>query len=152
MTSRERESAVSAMRQRCKDQGLAFTFQRQAIYEAVLDSREHPTPEHIYEQVRGRIPSISLGTVYKNVKTFLDAGLMREVSLHHGSLRLEANTAPHHHLVCTQCRAILDLEESGVAPVKLKGPLPKGFEARRYSVEIHGVCATCQRAKASKKQ
>jgi Fur family transcriptional regulator, peroxide stress response regulator len=138
-----RESALSEMRRRCKEQGLAFTFQRQVIYEAVLDSRKHPTPEYIYEQVRGRIPSISLGTVYKNVKTFLDTGLLKQVSLHHGSLRLEANMVPHHHLVCSRCKAIFDLDDDQVAPVQLRGALPKGFEARRFTVEILGVCASC---------
>jgi Fur family peroxide stress response transcriptional regulator len=145
-----RETALSDMRRRCKEQGLAFTFQRQVIYEAVLDSRQHPTPEHIYEQVRGRIPSISLGTVYKNVKTFLDTGLLKEVSLHHGSLRLEANMTPHHHLVCSRCKAIFDLDEDQVAPIRLKGALPKGFDARRFSVEIVGVCASCGAASSSK--
>lgn len=150
MTPLARESALAGMRRRCKEQGMAFTFQRQVIYEAVLDSKEHPTPENIYEQVRGRIPSISLGTVYKNVKTFLDAGLLKEVSLHHGSLRLEANLNPHHHLVCSRCRAIFDLDEKSVAPVRLKGQLPEGFEARRFSVEIVGLCASCSGARSSK--
>lgn len=132
---------------------MAFTFQRQVIYEAVLDSRQHPTPENIYEEVRGRIPSISLGTVYKNVKTFLDTGLLKEVSLHHGSLRLEANMAPHHHVVCSGCKAIFDLEESEVAPVELRRtPLPRGFAVSRCSVEIIGLCASCRGIGASKKK
>ena len=75
--------------------------------------------ELIYEQVRQRIPSISLGTVYKNVKTFLDSGVLKEVTLHHGSLRLESNMTPHHHLVCSSCKAIFDIEESAVEPVRL---------------------------------
>ena len=59
-----RKQALEDFRRRCKEQGFAFTFQRQVIYEAVVDSRDHPTPELIYEQVRKRIPSISLGTIY----------------------------------------------------------------------------------------
>src|SRR6267378_3427985 len=113
-----RTQALEDFRRRCKDQGLAFTFQRQVIYEAVVDSREHPTPELIYEQVRQRIPSISLGTVYKNVKTFLDSGVLKEVTLHHGSLRLEANMTPHHHVVCSGCRAIFDMDHTAVEPVQ----------------------------------
>ena len=68
-----RKQALEDFRRCCKEHGFAFTFQRQVIYEAVVDSRDHPTPDLIYEQVRKRIPSISLGTVYKNVKTFLDS-------------------------------------------------------------------------------
>src|SRR3954469_19768439 len=142
-----RERALEDFRHRCKERGLAFTFQRQVIYEAVVDSREHPTPELIYEQVRQRIPSISLGTVYKNVKTFLDSGVLKEVTLHHGSLRLEANMAPHHHLVCSSCKAIFDIEERAVKPVQLpKTELPAGFSINQYRVEFVGVCKKCQTA------
>jgi Fur family peroxide stress response transcriptional regulator len=143
-----RTRALDDFRRRCKEQGLAFTFQRQVIYEAVVDSREHPTPELIYEQVRQRIPSISLGTIYKNVKTFLDSGVLKEVTLHHGSLRLESNMTPHHHLVCSSCKAIFDIEESAVKPVQLpKTRLPAGFAIKQCRVEFVGVCKGCQTAR-----
>src|SRR5689334_769788 len=102
--SDQRSKALDAFRQRCREGRLAFTFQRQVIFEAVIDSHTHPTPEAIYEQVRQRIPSISLATVYKNVKMFLDSGVLKQVTLHHGSLRLESNLTPHHHLVCSSCK------------------------------------------------
>ena len=143
-----RKQALDDFRTRCKEQGLAFTHQRQVIYEAIVDSREHPTPELIYEQVRQRIPSISLGTIYKNVKTFLDFGVLKEVTLHHGSLRLESNMTPHHHLVCSSCKAIFDIDESAVEPVQLpKAGLPAGFSIRQCRVEFVGVCKGCQTAR-----
>jgi Fe2+ or Zn2+ uptake regulation protein len=142
-----RTQALDGFRRRCKEQGLAFTFQRQVIYEAVVNSREHPTPELIYEQVRRRIPSISLGTIYKNVKTFLDSGVLKEVTLHHGSLRLESNMTPHHHLVCSSCKAIFDIEESAVEPVQLPAAgVPAGFSIKQCRVEFAGVCKSCQSA------
>jgi Fur family transcriptional regulator, peroxide stress response regulator len=148
-----RTRALEDFRRRCKERGLAFTFQRQVIYEAVVDSRGHPTPELIYEQVRQRIPSISLGTIYKNVKTFLDSGVLKEVTLHHGSLRLESNMTPHHHLVCSSCKAIFDIEEAAVEPVQLRQTrLPAGFSIQQCRVEFVGVCKSCKTAlrKASK--
>lgn len=146
-----RTQSLDDFRRRCKEQGLAFTFQRQIIYEAVVDSIEHPTPERIYEQVRLRIPSISLGTIYKNVKTFLDSGVLKEVTLHHGSLRLESNMVPHHHLVCSSCKAIFDIEESAVEPVQLPaGKLPPGFSIKQCRVEFVGVCRNCQAANRKK--
>ncbi len=145
------KQALDDFRRRCKELGLAFTFQRQVIYEAVVDSCEHPTPELIYEQVRQRIPSISLGTIYKNVKTFLDSGVLKEVTLHHGSLRLESNMTPHHHLVCSSCKAIFDIEESALEPVQLpSSELPKGFSIKQRRVEFVGVCKSCQTAHRKK--
>ena len=143
-----RTKALDDFRRCCKERGLAFTFQRQVIYEAVVDSREHPTPELIYEQVRQRIPSISLGTIYKNVKTFLESGVLKEVTLHHGTLRLESNMTPHHHLVCSSCKAIFDIDESAVGPVPFpKTKLPTGFSIKQCRVEFTGVCKSCRTAR-----
>ena len=147
-----RTQALEDFRSRCKERGLAFTFQRQVIYEAVIDSREHPTPELIYENVRQRIPSISLGTVYKNVKTFLDSGVLKEVTLHHGSLRLEANMTPHHHVVCSSCRAIYDIDQTAVEPVQYPASkMPAGFSIESCRVEFTGLCRTCRAARKKSK-
>jgi len=137
------EMQVEEFRQRCREAGLSLTHQRELIYRVVIESRDHPSPETIYAKVVQQIPSISLATVYKNVKTFLEAGLLREVSPHHGSLRLEADLREHHHLVCTRCKAIVDLEEADVEPVQLRRDLPPGFRVLRYSVEFQGLCPDC---------
>lgn len=136
-------SSVNEFRALCAAKGFSHTHQRQVIYEALLALSGHPSPEAVYEAVRQQIPSISLATVYKNLKTFVDCGLLAEVSLHHGSARLETNLTPHHHFVCTRCRAILDVEESDLEPVRLKNDAPCGFTVHRYSVEVIGICKDC---------
>jgi Fe2+ or Zn2+ uptake regulation protein len=130
-------------RRLCGEHGLAVTHQRQVIYQALMSMHDHPSPEVVYEKVRKQIPSISLGTVYKNIKTFVDSGMLREVSLHHGSTRLETNLAPHHHLVCVRCKTIVDLDDHDLEPVRLKKRLPRGFSVQRYSVEVIGLCTRC---------
>jgi Fur family peroxide stress response transcriptional regulator len=137
------DQRMDEFRRHCRAAGFALTHQREVIYRAVLESRSHPTPEAIYERVRRDIPSISLGTVYKNVKTFLDAGLLREVSPLHGSLRLEANLGVHHHLICMRCKTVVDIEESDIEPARLKGGAPDGFEVLRANVEFYGLCPAC---------
>lgn len=137
------EERLTEFRRRFREAGLALTHQREVLYRAVLEMGSHPSPEAIYERVRQQIPSISLGTVYKNIKTFVETGLLREVSPHHGSLRLEANLADHHHLVCTRCKTIVDVEDAAVEPVRLRRKPPKGFRVERYNVEFQGLCPAC---------
>ncbi len=131
---------MQAFRQRCAEKGLAFTHQRQVIYRALAATNEHPTPEAVYEKVRRQMPSVSLGTVYKNIRIFTDAGLLNEVSLLHESLRLDANLESHHHLVCVECKSVTDLPEQEIRP---RGSIPEGFEVQRYNVEVLGRCAKC---------
>lgn len=149
MQSAPANRGVDALRTLFREAGLSLTHQRAVLYRTVLGMRNHPSPEAIYELVRRDIPSISLGTVYKNIRAFMDAGLLREVSPHHGTLRLESNLEAHHHLVCTRCKAIVDLEESDLEPVRLRGRLPRGFRVDRYSVEFRGLCAACAASSAS---
>ncbi len=137
------ETMVTAFRDRCRASGLALTHQRELIYRAIVSSKHHPSPELIFDEVRRQTPSISLATVYKNIHTFLEAGLLREVSPHHGSLRLEANLAEHHHLVCTRCKAIVDLDESELEPIHLSRKLRAGYRILRYTVEFQGLCPAC---------
>ena len=144
---------AQAFRDLCTRHGLAVTHQRQVIYEVMQSMDGHPSPEEVYIKVRELIPAVSLATVYKNIHIFLASGILREVSPHHGSLRVEMNSHPHHHLVCTNCRSIQDISESdlvafgGCRPAQQT--LPGGFLAQRLSVDVLGLCANCQNSGAS---
>lgn len=137
------DTLVDQFRQDCRAAGMAVTHQREVIYRALMEMEGHPSPEAIYGRVKQQIPAISLATVYKNLKTFIDAGLIGEVSLHHGALRLETNSLPHHHFVCTRCKEIFDIEDDHLAPVELRRELPAGFKLQHCSVEFQGLCARC---------
>ncbi len=132
-------------RKLCARTGIAVTHQLQVLYEVMRGLQGHPSPEEVYDVVRKSIPSISLATVYKNLHLFIECGIFREVSLHHGSLRVEMNDRPHHHLVCIVCRSIFDVEEEELGSVHAQpGKLPGGFLAERFAVDVLGRCVSCQ--------
>ncbi len=141
--------SISEFQSLCRRHSLAATHQRRVIYDTVMSLQAHPSPELIYDKVRRKIPSISLATIYKNVRTFLESGLLREVSMHHGSLRVEPNEREHHHLVCVRCKDITDLDPESLGPVRIKDR-PRGFRVTRISVDVLGVCAACAARESSK--
>src|ERR1700739_2464858 len=108
----------------CDRAGIAVTHQRQVVYQVLKSMHGHPSPEEVYSRVKVRIPSISLATVYKTIHLFIESRIFREVSLHHGSLRVETNPRPHHHLVCMHCKSITDIdaEELGIGAGAQKLP------------------------------
>jgi Fur family transcriptional regulator, peroxide stress response regulator len=138
-----RRETYNRFRHLCREHNLAATHQRQTIYQALVARPGHYSPEEIYLKVKPDLPSISLATVYKNLKTFVQAGMLRDVSHHQGPWRVDANPVPHHHLVCTRCHSITDIALDRVEPVKLKGRLPAGFRIEQFNVEVEGVCKTC---------
>ena len=136
---------IKEFRELCERVGLAATHQRQVIYEVLKNMHGHPSPEEVYARVKRRVPSISLATVYKNLHIFIESGVFREVSLHHGSLRVEINHKPHHHLVCTSCKSISDIDAEALGLATQYGKLPGGFLAQRFAVDVLGLCADCQK-------
>jgi Fur family peroxide stress response transcriptional regulator len=136
-------------RELCADHGLTATHQRQVLYEVMQTMPGHPSPEEVYARVKKRIPAISLATVYKNIHLFIESGVLKEVSLHHGSLRVEMNSHVHHHIVCSHCKSIADIEEKDLGVLPKRQSLPGGFQVERYAIDVIGICAACQKAKRS---
>ena len=123
--------------------GLAATHQRHVVYEAVVASHGHRSPEQIYAAVRKRVPSISLATVYNNLRLFVEHGLLREVTPHASTLRVDGNLEPHHHLVCSRCKSVQDIEGEFVDFKRLSRHAPDGFDLTQPLVEVFGLCRRC---------
>ncbi len=140
-------SETKSFRELCQRTGIAVTHQRQVLYEVMKTTHGHPSPEEVYARAKKKVPAISLATVYKNIHLFVESGVFREVSLHHGSVRVEMNREPHHHMVCLKCKGITDIGEKKLGLVLTKSRLPTGFLVERYAVDAIGVCANCQKAR-----
>lgn len=135
---------LRSFRELCGEHGIAVTHQRQVLYETMQSMHGHPSPEEVFAAVKQRIPSISLATVYKNIHLFVESGVFRELSIHHGTLRVEMNSVPHHHMVCSICKKVSDLPD-GVLPMQTTEiVLPNGFMVERVSVDVIGICPSCQ--------
>lgn len=130
-------------RELCQQHGLAVTHQRQVIFDALAKMPDHPSPEDVYARVKKAVPSMSLATVYKTLHTFVEHGMLRELSPHHGSMRVDWNTASHHHLICTRCKKVVDIEDEALDEIQVRRKLPKGFRVERVAVEIQGLCEKC---------
>ena len=131
-------------RQLCAEHGIAMTHQRQVLYEVMQGMEGHPSPEEVYDRVKEKVPAISLATVYKNIHLFVESGIFRKMSLHHGSVRVEMNNEDHHHMVCSRCKEITDIGENELGLVPTRRTLADGFLVERYSVDVIGLCAKCQ--------
>ncbi len=93
---------------RLKESGLRLTPQRIYIIEVIGElGPSHPTLKMIFEEVRSKFPTISFSTLYSNILTMRDLGLL-EIFQVHGETRIEINTDPHLNLIDDEIR---DLED-----------------------------------------
>ena len=68
-----------------RDKGLRLTPQRELVLQAVRELG-HATPEEVAEKVRKSHPGINLSTVYRNLETLENVGLVQHTHLGHGEI------------------------------------------------------------------
>ncbi|CAD7288226.1 hypothetical protein LMG7974_00903 [Campylobacter majalis] len=104
-----------------KQFGLKVTPQRLSILR-ILDRHTHPTIDELYEEIKKENPSVSLATVYKNLNTLKDEGLVVEVNIVNKKPRYDIYEYPHIHVVCECCGHVQDLsyEEAELAQYQEK--------------------------------
>ena len=122
-----------------------FSKKRQAIYEALMDSLEHPNAEMVYQSLKADYPDLSLGTVYRNIKGMVQNGDVICVDHVDGKERYDAHLNPHVHLVCRNCGGVVDialepeLEEQCKALSKIND-----IEMDVRSLHFAGLCHNCK--------
>ena len=122
--------------------GLQVTYQRLAVYQVLYYSKEHPSAEVVYLQVKKRFPMISLGTVYKTLERFHEVGLIQKVSPLTDVARYDATTAPHIHTICLKCKSLQDVE-GNLPEIRLPHHESNGFKVLSQQVLFQGYCAHC---------
>ena len=129
----------------CRQKGLPVTSQRRVILEAVLQRDDHPTADQVYEAVQDRIPQLSRTTVYRTLDKLLELGVIRRVHLTGSTGRFDGKIRRHHHLVCTQCNKIMDIDDENLDQVPVPKRKLQGFEVDDFSVQFTGTCPDCQK-------
>ena len=125
------------------------TKQRRVVYETIKNTYSHPTADWIFEQVRGTLPKVSLGTVYRNLGVLKDEGLVREIFGNDRRAHYDADTSHHAHFICDFCDRIVDVR--GVKNIDwrtLKDLV--GCEVTDQNVVFTGRCANCSQQEAKK--
>ncbi|HLC41979.1 MAG TPA: transcriptional repressor [Methylomirabilota bacterium] len=129
-----------------RDQGRRVTDQRRVILEMVRSTDTHPTAERVYHEVKKRVPRVSLGTVYRNLKLLTEQGLLAELADGHYT-RYDGKVGSHHHFRCSTCGRIFDLDEPLDRRLEERVASRTGFEVRDHRIEFFGRCAACARSR-----
>lgn len=117
------------------------TRQRTAILGAIEHAGRPLSPGELHELARTDAPSLGLATVYRNIKSLLGDGLIREVSLPSEAPRYElADLGHHHHFKCRQCERVFDIAE---CCTDWHAMAPAGFVVEAHDVTLFGLCNQC---------
>jgi len=118
------------------------TKQLQIIWDAVKKDKSHPTADQVYERVRKKLPSISLGTVYRNLQKLVSAKKL-QVLMRGRSQHFDPLVEGHQHFICELCDRVYDVlidSDREIKPVKLPH---EGFKVTSHQLAFYGTCKHC---------
>lgn len=128
-----------------RDSGLRVTQGRIAVLDA-LDGLPHADAESVYRAVLPALPGTSIQNVHNVLGDLTAAGLLRRIEPAGSPARYERRTGDnHHHIVCTSCGAVGDVDcVVGHAPC-LHPSDAGGFTVMTAEVTFWGLCPSCRR-------
>ena len=141
--SLKNEDVLTRFRARLAEEGLKSTRQRDTIVGIFYDLDAHVSVEELLQRVREVEPRIGYATVYRTLKLCAEHGFAQQRDFGDGQMRFEPTTseAEHDHLICVDCRRVLEFDDPVVAArinqiVQELGP----FQLTRRRIELYARC------------
>jgi Fur family transcriptional regulator, ferric uptake regulator len=135
-----------------RERGYRITPQREAILAEVLKSRGHITPQDVARGVQRRLPAVNASTVYRTMAMLEDVGVVRHSHLERGAEYHRADEVEHVHLTCSSCGAEDDLSMEEAESLRRVVQDHRGFLPDLTHFAISGLCADCQRKRATRRR
>ena len=114
--------------------------QRSLVLNIVNNNCSHPTAYMVYQECIKEIPNISLGTVYRNLNTLVEIGLIQKLDIPNQMTRYD-KVLNHDHFVCLKCGQVYDLEKSNIT----YDEFINGNKVYTCKIRYEGICHDCLR-------
>lgn len=121
------------------------TIQKTLILNTVNDMRSHVTADEVYDEIIKTHPSISKGTVYRNLNQLVQNGEIKKVEVPSGADRFDYRCFEHYHVKCLKCGGIFDVDMDSVKDLESNIKDTQGFEFSGYDIMFKGICPTCNK-------
>ncbi|MCB1162140.1 MAG: transcriptional repressor [Candidatus Krumholzibacteriia bacterium] len=124
---------------------MRHTRQRRAILQFLRGTRTHPTAEQTHAELRKELPTLSLGTVYRNLGKLVEEGLVRELrpGVRGAGSRYDAALEAHHHFFCTRCGKVEDVYPGLPSTVKEAMIRSIDRDVSEFRLQFFGICEDC---------
>lgn len=124
--------------------GYRMTPQRLAILHVLRHEGSHLSPLDVYEKARVELPSLTEPTVYRTLEFLADNALIRPSYNASGHLTYEIAGNEHHHIVCRNCGAEMEVEHTMLESLYRLLETTSGYKSIDSHVTFFGICPNCQ--------
>lgn len=137
--------SIPVFLERLKVNGYKLTPQRKQILETLLSLGARASARDVHRMIRQKTPSVSLDTVYRNLRLLVEIGLVHQISVQSGAVfELADEQRHHHHLVCVDCEKIICIPYCPESQSYKCHAEAAGFSVLGHTFEIYGRCAKCR--------
>lgn len=120
------------------------TIQKQLVLDAVAQLADHPTADEVYACIVKNHPTVSKATVYRNLSSLSEDGILRHVRMPEGANRFDHTLKPHFHIECMSCGALRDVWMQSDEKLSREVERTTGYSQVQYDIVFTGVCSACQ--------
>jgi Fur family transcriptional regulator, ferric uptake regulator len=132
---------------RLSEAGLRPTRQRLLVLETLAAEPHDATAQEIHARLREADERVGLATVYRALSALKQGGVVDELSHRSGESCYRLCTpGHHHHLVCSSCHRVEELEDCEIDAWVARASRAHGFRPSSHVVEVVGLCAECRAA------
>ena len=120
-----------------------MTNQRLEIISFLQATKEHPTAEKIYFEVRKKLPKISAGTIYRNLEILEKKDLVKRLNFGEDKDRFDAERSEHHHFFCQRCHRVIEINLPDAYQLKERVESSEQVKVEDYDIIFKGECNFC---------
>ncbi len=120
------------------------SLQREQILEIIRGSTDHPTAHMVYAALKEKIPAVSLGNVYRNIRILTEEGRLASRDFGDGIEHFDAVLTPHYHFICEKCGKVEDF------PLPVQEHIVESAREQTsniilgHTIQFTGICKECR--------
>ena len=121
------------------------TIQCSLVFEAVNKLQCHATADEIYDAIVKEYPTISRGTVYRNLNRLSKMGKIHKMEIPGGADRFDHQCREHYHARCVKCGRVFDVDMEYIEGLEKNIKDAHGFEISGHDIIFKGTCPDCKK-------
>lgn len=119
--------------------------QRDIVLQTLKENVIHPTADELYKIISKEHSSIGAATVYRNLNSLAEEGVIKKIDGLETSAHFDHNTHKHYHFICDKCRRIYDITDEVAPDVDKMAEKETGFNITGHDLCFHGLCTECMK-------
>ncbi|MBN2586219.1 MAG: transcriptional repressor [Candidatus Fermentibacteraceae bacterium] len=136
---------LDPLRRALRSADIRMTQQRIEVYLEVVRSSGHPSVAEIFQEIRKKLPSITLDTVYRTLWKLSELGLISPLTSSGGGVRFDPRIEHHHHFTCAKCSRTFDFHSGALDEIPIPRAASDLGQVWDAHMEVRGICSACSK-------